>query len=63
MADVENSERVASPCVKTIASTLRNVLAQVDAARLPADIGAHIDLALCRIDEIQDSETSDPTRD
>lgn len=39
--------------VKRILAILRDVLAQLDAAQLPADIGAHVDLALCRLEEFE----------
>lgn len=39
--------------VTNILTSLRDILAQLDAAELPADIGAHIDLALCRLEDLE----------
>lgn len=39
--------------VTNILTSLRDILAQLDAAELPADISAHIDLALCRLEDLE----------
>lgn len=35
-----------------ILQALRDILDRIDAAGLPADIGAHVDLACCRLEEM-----------
>ena len=54
MSEIRLADRVDQPSIATIIACLRDVLEQVDVAGLPADIGAHIDLALCRLEEMQD---------
>jgi hypothetical protein len=35
-----------------ITSRLRDVLGLIDEAGMPADIGAHVDLAICRLEDL-----------
>ena len=53
MSEIRIADRVDQPTVTTILAALREVLAQIDSAGLPADIGAHIDLALCRLEDLE----------
>lgn len=46
VADGESAEQ--------ILRALRDILDQIDTAGLPADIGAHVDLACCRLEEMVD---------
>ena len=41
--------------IKMVINALENALAELDRIEAPADIGAHVDRAICRLREISSS--------